>query len=111
MPQQLSGRIISGAGSNDTFTFLNQTLPIWSKSLDSPRVPSPSEGASSTKLLGHCFWPLSIPIPRAVEVPSGGGDVRSYRLPETFLERYTKVSIQYDLSIIISRGGLRSDNM
>ena len=111
MPQQLSGRIISGAVSNDTFTFLNQTLPIWSKSLDCPRVPSPSEGASSTKLLGHCVWPLSIPIPRSVEVPSGGGDVRSYRLPETFLERYTKVSIQYDLSIIISRGGLRSDNM
>ncbi|RXW17835.1 hypothetical protein EST38_g8027 [Candolleomyces aberdarensis] len=108
---QLSGRIISGAGSNDTFTFLNQTLPIWSKSLDSPRVPSPSEGASSAKLLGHCVWPLSIPIPRTVELPSGGGDVRSYRLPETFLERYTKVSIQYDLSIIISRGGLRSDNV
>src|SRR5690606_22187449 len=109
--EQLSGRIISGSGSHDCFTFLHQTLPIWAKSLDSPRVPSPSEGASSTKLLGHCVWPLSIPIPRTVELPSGAGDVRSYRLPETFLERYTKVSVQYDLQIIISRGKLRSDNV
>ncbi|KAF5342240.1 hypothetical protein D9611_001661 [Ephemerocybe angulata] len=107
----LSGRIISGAGSNDCFVFLNQTLPVWAKSLDCPRVPSPSEGASSTKLLGHCVWPLSIPIPRTVELPSGGGDVRSYRLPETFLERYTKVSVQYDLTIVVSRGKLRSDNV
>ncbi|TFK27772.1 hypothetical protein FA15DRAFT_685673 [Coprinopsis marcescibilis] len=107
----VSGRIISGASSSESFVFLNQTIPIWSKSLDSPRVPSPSEGASSTKLLGHCEWPLSVSLPRAVEIPSGGGDLRSYKLPETFLERFTTVSIQYDLAIIVSRGKLRSDNV
>lgn len=107
----LSGRIISGSSPNDTFVFLHQTLPVWSKSLDTPRVPSPSEGASSTKLLGHCVWPLSIPIPRTADLPSGAGDIRSYRLPETFLERYSKVSVQYDLSVIVSRGKLRSDNV
>ena len=91
--------------------FLNYTLPIWSKSPDAPRVPSPSEGASASKLLGRCEWPLSISLPQTVELATGGGDVRSFKLPETFLERYTPVSIQYDLKVIVSRGKLRSDNM
>jgi hypothetical protein len=107
----VSGRIISGACTNDSFLFLNQTLAIWSKSVDSSRVPSPSEGASSPKLSGHCVWPLSIPIPRTVDLQNGTGAMRSYQLPETFLERYTNVSIQYDLTVRITRGKLRSDSI
>ncbi|EAU85673.2 hypothetical protein CC1G_10945 [Coprinopsis cinerea okayama7 len=107
----VTGSIISGASSSESFVFLNQTLPIWSKCLDIPRVPSPSEGASSSKLIGRCEWPLSIPLPRTVDIPTASGDVRTYRLPETFLERYTSVSIQYNLTIVISRGKLRSDNV
>lgn len=107
----VTGRIITGANIEDSFVFLSQTLPIWSKSPDTPRVPSPSEGASSSKLLGHCLWPLSISLPRAVNIPTGAGDIRSYRLPETFLERHTKVSVQYDLSVVVSRGKLRADNI
>lgn len=49
-------------------------------------------------------------MPRSVTVPTGSGDMRSCRLPETFLERNTRVSVQYDLTINISRGILRSDN-
>jgi hypothetical protein len=45
-----------------------------------------------------------------VTVPSGSGDERSFRLPETFLERNTRVSVQYDLTINVLRGMLRTDN-
>ncbi|KAF9524862.1 hypothetical protein CPB83DRAFT_773149 [Crepidotus variabilis] len=106
----VTGRIITGSSVDDCFVFLNVTQPIWAKSLDTPRIPSPSEGASSTKLLGHCVWPLSIALPRTVTVPTGAGEMRPFRLPETFLERNTRVSVQYDLTINISRGKLRSDN-
>ncbi|KAF8150704.1 hypothetical protein B0H34DRAFT_149037 [Crassisporium funariophilum] len=106
----VTGRIITGANIDDSFVFLSQTQPIWAKSPDTPRVPSPSEGASSNKLIGHCVWPLSIPLARTVNVPTGAGDTRSFRLPETFLERNTRVSVQYDLTIVISRGKLRADN-
>ncbi|PPR02623.1 hypothetical protein CVT24_002194 [Panaeolus cyanescens] len=106
----VTGRIITGSSIDDSSVFLSQTLPIWSKSPDAPRLPSPSEGASSNKLLGHCVWPLNIPLARSVNFPSGAGDTRSFRLPETFLERHTRVSVQYDLTITISRGLLRSDN-
>ncbi|KAH9481700.1 hypothetical protein JR316_0006227 [Psilocybe cubensis] len=106
----VTGRIITGSGVDDCFVFLSQTQPIWSKSPDTPRVPSPSEGASSNKLLGHCVWPLSIPLARTVTVPSGSGDLKSFRLPETFLERQTRVSVQYDLTVVVSRGKLRADH-
>ncbi len=106
----MTGRIITGSQIDDCFIFLTLTQPIWAKSMETPRVPSPSEGASSNKLIGHCVWPLSIPLPRMVTVPSGSGDERSFRLPETFLERNTRVSVQYDLTINILRGMLRTDN-
>lgn len=106
----MTGRIITGSQIDDCFVFLNLTQPIWAKSKETPRIPSPSEGASSTKLIGHCVWPLSIPLPRTATVPSGSGEMRSFRLPETFLERNTRVSVQYDLTINILRGKLRTDN-
>jgi len=106
----VTGRIITGSSINDCFVFLNLTQPIWAKSMDTPRMPSLSEGTASNKLLGHCVWRLSIPLPRTVTVPLGAGEMRPCRLPETFLERNTPVSVQYDLTISISRGMLRSDN-
>jgi hypothetical protein len=78
--------------------------------MDTPRIQSSSEGTTSSKLFGHCVWPLSFPLPKTVVVPTGSGEMRSCRLPETFLERDTRVSVQYDLTINISRGILRSDN-
>lgn len=105
----VTGRIITGSRVDDSFAFLDHTQPIWAKSPDGP-LPSSSDGPLCHKLIGHCVWPLSIPISRTVSVPTGAGNTRSFRLPETFLERHTSVSIQYDLTINISRGKLRADN-
>ncbi|KJA16442.1 hypothetical protein HYPSUDRAFT_147727 [Hypholoma sublateritium FD-334 SS-4] len=106
----VTGRIITGSNVGDSYVFLSLSQPIWSKSPDMPRAPSSSQGACSNKLLGHCEWPLSIPLPRSVTAPSGSGEMRSFRLPETFLERQTRVSVQYDLTIVVSRGKLRADH-
>lgn len=105
----VTGRIITGPGSEDSQTFLNLVVPIWSKSSDVPHLPSSSPGANGSKLSGQCVWPLSIALPRTVQLPSSSGD-QTFRLPETFLERHTGASIQYDLSVLISRGLLRSDS-
>lgn len=75
-----------------------------------PRAPSPSAGTSQSKLLGHCVWPLSIPLPKTAVCSNGTGDMQAFRLPETFLERHTSASVQYDFTILISRGKLRSDS-
>jgi hypothetical protein len=106
------GRITTGARTDDILTFLSQSLCIWSKSTDLPRVvPSSSAGASGSKLLGRCEWPLSIPLPPEVTIPSLlGGPTQTYRLPETFMERQVNASVQYELTIIIGRGRFRSDS-
>ncbi|KAF9453506.1 hypothetical protein P691DRAFT_755560 [Macrolepiota fuliginosa MF-IS2] len=106
----ITGRVITGSSTNDCFVFLNHVLPIWSKSPEAPRLPSSSEGTTGAKLLGQCVWPLSITLPRTVGVPTGSGESRACRLPETFLERHTQVSVQYDITLTISRGKLRSDS-
>ena len=110
LPLQVTGRILTGSNIDDSFPFLNHTQPIWAKSPDTPRLPPPSDAAPGDRLLGHCVWPLSIPIPRTVDAPTGAGNTRSFRLPETFLERHTRVSVQYDLTINVSRGKLRAGN-
>ena len=48
-------------------------------------------------------FPVNISLPREVVV--GGQRVR---LPETFVEKRTPVSVQYELTITLSRGALRS---
>ncbi|KAG6821318.1 hypothetical protein H0H93_000179 [Arthromyces matolae] len=106
----ITGRIITSANPLDSVEFLKHSLPIWSKSPNIPRIPSPTEAASQSKLLGRCEWPLSIPLPRTVTLPNEAGSLQTYPLPETFLERHTPASIQYEFSIHISRGMLRSDN-
>ncbi|KAJ3935599.1 MAG: hypothetical protein NXY57DRAFT_1046588 [Lentinula lateritia] len=101
------GRVITGPRSDETVTFLTIYHPIWARSVDTPRTPSPSEGASGSKLFGDCVWSFSIPLPKTVAV--GKSDVQ-FRLPETFSERDFAASVQYDLTIHISRAKLRADS-
>ncbi|KAJ6531970.1 hypothetical protein B0H19DRAFT_1273145 [Mycena capillaripes] len=97
----ITGRIVTDSSVDGTYVFLNQSLPLWSK------TESRSSGAA-TKLLGACVWPFSIPLPKAVSLKDG--DDTLYRLPETFLERHTQASISYEISVLVSRGKLRADS-
>ncbi|KAJ7455297.1 hypothetical protein B0H11DRAFT_2161071 [Mycena galericulata] len=98
----VTGRIVTGSSVDDTYIFLNQSLPLWSK------AESRTTGAA-TKLLGACVWPFSISLPKAVSVKDGSHDTL-FRLPETFLERHTRASISYEISVLVSRGKLRADS-
>ncbi|KAK7032321.1 hypothetical protein VNI00_013280 [Paramarasmius palmivorus] len=107
---EISGRIVTGARTDDTHTFLNIVHPIWSKSPEGPRTPSPSEGASGSKLSGRCLWPFSISLPRAINTSTGSTPGEEFLLPETFTEPDTHATVQYELTLHVSRGKLRSDN-
>ncbi|KAJ7170804.1 hypothetical protein C8R43DRAFT_944647 [Mycena crocata] len=98
----ITGRIITGSSVDETYVFLNQSLPLWSK------ADSRSSGAA-TKLLGACVWPFSIPLPKAVSMKDGSHDTL-FRLPETFLERHTRASVSYEICVLVSRGKLRTDS-
>ncbi|KAE9405202.1 hypothetical protein BT96DRAFT_955390 [Gymnopus androsaceus JB14] len=103
------GRLITGPRSDETVTFMTVMHPIWARSADTPRTPSPSEGTSGSKLFGDCVWSFSIPLPKTVSVGKSGSDAQ-FRLPETFSERELGASVQYDLTIHVSRGKLRADS-
>ncbi|KAJ7476020.1 hypothetical protein FB451DRAFT_265030 [Mycena latifolia] len=98
----VTGRIVTGSSVDDTYIFLTQSLPLWSK------TESRSSGAA-TKLLGACVFPFSIPLPKAVSLKDDSHDTL-FRLPETFLERHTRASISYEISVAVSRGKLRADS-
>jgi hypothetical protein len=103
----IRGRIITGPRPDETVTFMTVIHPIWARSADTPRTPSPSEGASGSKLFGSCVWSFSIPLPRTATVGKSGAQ---FRLPETFSERDLGASIQYDLTVHVSRGKFRGDS-
>ncbi|KAJ7126274.1 hypothetical protein C8R44DRAFT_781516 [Mycena epipterygia] len=90
------GEIITGPQQRDRLCFLDIPVPLWSKSLASP------------SLGGDCYWPFSIHIPKDVLLadPEKHDAVRSYLLPQTFLERGTKVSAHYYLSVQIIRSAM-----
>jgi hypothetical protein len=106
---QIKGKIITGSGSGDACIFLNHSHPLWSKAMGDPR--SPSDVRHSGKLVGTYSWPFSITLPKKVALqPTPGSPTQSYRLPQTFVERYTRVSIQYELVVNIVRTKLRADS-
>ncbi|KAJ7162909.1 hypothetical protein C8R46DRAFT_330951 [Mycena filopes] len=94
------GEITSGAHRRDKF--LDISVPLWSK----------TAGNSPSPLHSECRWPFSIQIPRAVVLPDfeRPGSVRTYTLPQTFLERSARVSAHYLICAQISRSLFREDD-
>jgi hypothetical protein len=65
------------------------------------------------KLHGHYSWPFTLTLPRQVTLPddtNSSNIARTFFLPPTFLERNTKVSVQYDIHAHIRRGKFRTDS-
>ncbi|KAJ7778919.1 hypothetical protein B0H16DRAFT_1500498 [Mycena metata] len=85
------GSVVTGPLVDDTAVFLKLPAVLWSRK-------------TSTGHAGHRAWPFSIPLPREVIV----GDT-AYALPESFLERHTRLSVIYEMSVVVSRGMFRPD--
>lgn len=109
---QVSGRIMTGQGPGSTYTFLDLLIPLWSKSMGDPRNPeTTTEGKYRGKLHGEYMWPFALSIPPEVILPAGPhNDPQVFRLPESFWERHTRASVQYDVTLHVTRGKLRPHN-
>jgi hypothetical protein len=76
---------------------------------------SPTTGSSqekySGKLQGNYEWPFSLKLPKEVALPVGPQTaLQAFHLPQTFLERYARASVQYNLVVSITRNKLRADS-
>ncbi|KAJ6558644.1 hypothetical protein B0H10DRAFT_1846698 [Mycena sp. CBHHK59/15] len=102
------GEIVIGPGKQDRLCFLEILTPLWSKGGGYPGSAPRLDG----RLSGDYRWPFSIYIPKDVVLPDPGrrGVVRTYHLPQTFLERSTKASAHYYLSVNITRSAFREDS-
>jgi hypothetical protein len=106
----VKGRIVTGAGTSDYYTFLDQTHTLWARQSSKSRTPSPPLEASQPGR-GNYLWPISIDLPSTVTLPDGSGNGEQvYNLPHTFVEKQTRATIQYSLTVYIARSMLRSDS-
>jgi hypothetical protein len=63
------------------------------------------------RLNGRHWWPFSFEFPTEVSLSSGGFGAahHAFQIPQSFMEKVTSATIQYDLVFHISRGKLRVD--
>ncbi|KAJ3874995.1 hypothetical protein F5051DRAFT_442826 [Lentinula edodes] len=98
----IQGKILSGAKQH-IFLDYNQTL--WSL--------SDGHTSSNGKLQGAHDWPFSVRLPKEVTLTIGSKDaprVEVFHLPQTFVERHARASIQYEVIARFSRGLLKTDH-
>ncbi|KDR78970.1 hypothetical protein GALMADRAFT_154856 [Galerina marginata CBS 339.88] len=123
----IQGQFLTGASPDQQLNFLNLTCSLWSPSSGEPRNDLAANDSSAPpinnssravgaatrftgKLHGEYSWPFSIPLPKEVVLPSGKEkEQKSFTLPQTFNERHARGSINYEMSVRISRGKLQSD--
>ncbi|KAF4619752.1 hypothetical protein D9613_004949 [Agrocybe pediades] len=119
----LRGRVVTSSYDDGSATFLDHHIVSWNRNKGDPRemllaqVGSTSSAPSSSrspspkkfegKLSGQYSWPFSFPFPSSVVIP---GQADAVQIPQTFLERNVKGSVQYELVLRITHGMLRSDS-
>ncbi|KAF7316705.1 hypothetical protein HMN09_00403600 [Mycena chlorophos] len=106
---RVRGSVLTGPSEIERRLFLDVTTPLWLKGVSTPG------NTSSKKLSGDSNWPFSISLPTEVVLPdpdpkARNGAVRTYKLPQTFSERTTRVSVIYELYVHIARSMFRVDD-
>jgi len=99
----------------DFGVFLNLSHIIWSRSMGDPRSSTPPETAPpyTEKLHGRYLWPFTFTLPRQITLSSNSvssSAEKTFYLPPSFLERNTRVSVQYDIYAHIRRGKFRPNS-
>jgi hypothetical protein len=116
---QINGKIVARPQTgehlavSDSYVFLNETHVLWKKTSSDPRTPTPFplsiEIRRGDLLSGQHSWPISFILPREVTLPPTFCEqMQIYKLPQTLLEKFTDVSIQYEIVLEFNRGFLRS---
>lgn len=109
--RQVRGRIITTITEEGSYTFLDHPVTVWSKVHGDPRHASSTQNIKHEGRLtpGEYSWPFSFAFPITVNLPGEGGLVVEHQVPQTFLERSTRATVQYELVLRIGRGTLRPD--
>ncbi|KAF8645793.1 hypothetical protein AX16_007574, partial [Volvariella volvacea WC 439] len=106
----VTGQFITSAYDQGTFTFLEHTMTIWSKTSSSSARESAVTGS---KLSGGYSWPFCIPFPEETTLPHPNGKnvpAKLVHTPASILKRSIGATIQYELTLRVCRGWFKSDS-
>ncbi|KDR70203.1 hypothetical protein GALMADRAFT_76281 [Galerina marginata CBS 339.88] len=79
--------------------FLNQTHTVWTQ--EEPH----------TALHGEYTWPFAIDLPKEVEIADKShSQPKTFRLPQTFFERFIQATIRYEIIVTVARKGILHSN-
>ncbi|KDR78971.1 hypothetical protein GALMADRAFT_244680 [Galerina marginata CBS 339.88] len=122
----VTGQVIVGANQGEQLTFIDISQTLWSHFDGEPQNTNSDDGNSSPegtdvptgsppkftgKLQGDYTWQFSIDLPKEVVLPSGPrNQPHVFNPPQTFNERHTRASINYEVSVRFTRGKLRTDH-
>jgi hypothetical protein len=108
-----------GINPEEQLTFIDISLTLWTQSDGVPKnaragdsPPSQGGGKFTGKLKGEYIWPFSIDLQKEVMLPSGvdSNKVDPFTPPQTFNERKTLASINYEISVRVVRGRWKADH-
>lgn len=104
----LRGRVKTGSSREGSYTFLDQSILIWSRHSGDIRHSSAASGQKfDGKSSGTYSWPFTVPFPKEVAI---AGHDEVFPIPQTFLERGVDASVQYELILRVAHGVLRRDS-
>ncbi|KAJ7097645.1 hypothetical protein C8R44DRAFT_643146 [Mycena epipterygia] len=103
------GDLVTEGDPDERLNFFRLRKFLWKTEMGDPRAPSAPSGNANweDRLQGEYHWPLSIEFPPLAAGPNG----EQFRLPHSFVERFSRPSIEYYLGLRINRGRFRSDDM
>ena len=101
----------------DVSYFMQKTEQLWSPETGYPTLAETpaTEGSDQRlhgykgKLRGKFSWSFSIELPRSIEWKRG--EAAEYSMPASFLQRQSRVSVNYRISATVVRGVLATPYM
>ncbi|KAJ7743677.1 hypothetical protein DFH07DRAFT_979421, partial [Mycena maculata] len=91
---KVAGAVVAGPLVDDRTVFWKLSSSLWTRKNSPPEI-------------GRHVWPFAFPIPSEV---TNSGSPANFKLPESFLERHTRITVLYEISVIVTRGMFRTEN-
>ncbi|TFK29031.1 hypothetical protein FA15DRAFT_633020 [Coprinopsis marcescibilis] len=100
----LRGTMITSSLVEGSYRFLEESIPIWDKSTNSPPVHK-----ENGKLVGKYEWPFSFPFPTEYIPPTAGASPANKGstacpVPQTLMQKNVSASVVYEVVLRIVSG-------
>ena len=105
----MQGRLVVGNSDDQKIVFLEFSSVLWGKQHHrTSSISRPSSLSADALASGKHEWPFALEMPKHAVIQGTPDSQETCPLPESFLERHTRVSINYAITVCIDRGRFRN---